>query len=142
MQKLFPIKESKNKNPQRALGVSDLCYMDCPSSDVLIWFLVLQPKNVGQKHFLTIFAKSASLDYYCNRRKIPILRHCNKRVDIIHLYWQRYQHDLIRNGFAKTFFSLLAPLGASYGLVLIRSKHIVVFTQPMNVKWHNNQVLQ
>ena len=44
---------------------------------------------------------------------------------------------LIRNGFAKTFFSLLARIGApyaiSYGLILIRSKHIVVFTQPMNV---------
>ena len=38
-------------------------------------------KNRRSEHFQTIFAKSAGFDY-CNMRKIPTWRRCNKKVDI------------------------------------------------------------
>ena len=38
-------------------------------------------KNRWSEHFQTIFAKSAGFDY-CNMRKIPTWRRCNKKVDI------------------------------------------------------------
>ena len=37
-------------------------------------------KKRRSEHFHTIFAKSAGFDY-CNRRKIPTWRRCNKRVE-------------------------------------------------------------
>ena len=109
--------------------------MDCPSSDVLIWFLVLRP--AAKERRSETFPHN-----FCKVSQCWLLLQQTQNSDLETLQQKIWHHSALltkiptwslRSIPGTFFFNLLAPLGAPYGLVLIRSKHIVVFTQPMNV---------
>ena len=51
-----------------------------PECSNMISCYATNSKKRRSEHFHTIFANSVGFDY-CNRRKIPTRRHCNKRVE-------------------------------------------------------------